>query len=162
MFLRTETLASKKLIGQSITMSFSNNKTFELWRSFMPRKKEIKNIIGDELYSAEVYPRGFFENFDPSTTFDKWALVEVSDLNEIPEGMKTLTLDGLYAVFLHIGPASEGEKTYRYIFTEWLPGSAYALDDRPHFTVMGEKYKREDPDSEEEIWIPIQGKSKKE
>jgi AraC family transcriptional regulator len=29
------------------------------------------------------------------------------------------------------------------------------LDQRPHVEVMGEKYKNNDPDSEEEIWIPI-------
>jgi AraC family transcriptional regulator len=33
--------------------------------------------------------------------------------------------------------------------------SAFLLDDRPHFAVMGAKYKSEDPSSEEEIWIPI-------
>jgi hypothetical protein len=29
------------------------------------------------------------------------------------------------------------------------------LNKRPHFAKMGEKYKNEDPDSEEELWIPI-------
>jgi AraC family transcriptional regulator len=29
------------------------------------------------------------------------------------------------------------------------------LDDRPHFEVLGEKYKNNDPTSEKEIWIPI-------
>ena len=57
--------------------------------------------------------------------------------------------------FLHRGPASEGMKTYQYIFQTWLPVSGYRLDDRPHFAVMGEKYKKEDPDSEEEIWVPV-------
>jgi len=32
------------------------------------------------------------------------------------------------------------------------------LDDRPHFEVLGDKYKNADPDSEEEIWIPIRTK----
>jgi AraC family transcriptional regulator len=39
-----------------------------------------------------------------------------------------------------------------------LPNSAYALDDRAHFEVLGEKYKNNDPSSEEEIWIPIKVK----
>lgn len=37
----------------------------------------------------------------------------------------------------------------------WLPASDYNLDNRPHFEVLGEKYKNNDPTSEEEIWIPI-------
>ena len=34
----------------------------------------------------------------------------------------------------------------------------YTLDDRPHFEILGEKYKNQDPDSEEELWIPIKPK----
>jgi AraC family transcriptional regulator len=29
------------------------------------------------------------------------------------------------------------------------------LDNKPHFEIMGDQYKNEDPDSEEELWIPI-------
>lgn len=39
-----------------------------------------------------------------------------------------------------------------YIFATWLPSSAYVLDNRPHFEVLGAKYKSNDPGSEEEIW----------
>jgi AraC family transcriptional regulator len=39
-----------------------------------------------------------------------------------------------------------------------LPNSAYELDDREHFELLGEKYKNNDPNSEEEIWIPIRPK----
>jgi AraC family transcriptional regulator len=39
-----------------------------------------------------------------------------------------------------------------------LPNSNYHLDDRPHFEILGEKYKNADPGSEEEIWIPIKAK----
>ena len=73
--------------------------------------------------------------------------------------METLTLKGgLYAVFLYRGVASKGEEMYRYIFGTWLPGSDFLLDNRPHFAVMGDKYKKEDPASEEELWIPIKPK----
>jgi AraC family transcriptional regulator len=61
----------------------------------------------------------------------------------------------MYAVFIHKGPASKGPETYNYIFGTWLPGSDYILDSRPHFALMGEKYKNDDPASEEEIWIPV-------
>jgi AraC family transcriptional regulator len=62
---------------------------------------------------------------------------------------------GLYAVFIHKGAASEGKRTFSYIFGPWLPASEYSIDDRPHFEILGKKYKNEDPCSEEEIWIPI-------
>ena len=38
------------------------------------------------------------------------------------------------------------------------PNSDYKPDDRPHFELLGAKYKNDDPDSEEEIWIPIKRK----
>jgi AraC family transcriptional regulator len=156
---RIETLSEKKLIGKRMIMSYSKNKTFELWRSFMPRRKEIHNNIGKELYSIEVYTPLYFNNFNSDAKFEKWAAIEVMDFQTIPDKMEAITLpDGLYAVFAHKGTASAGPKTYQYIFGTWLPNSQYVLDNRPHFAVMGEKYKNDDPNSEEEIWIPIKKK----
>ena len=157
---RIEIAREKKLIGKHITMSFLENKTFELWSSFMPRRKEIKNQIGSDLYSLEVFTTGHFNEFDPKEHFEKWAAVEVPDFNDIPEEMEGLIIPAeLYAVFIHKGDQIEAHKTYHSIFVEWLPNSEYTVDDRPHFAIMGNKYKKNDPDSEEEIWIPIKNKS---
>lgn len=162
MHLRLETLTEKKLVGKRIKMSFAGNKTFELWRAFMPRRREIENAVGAELYSVEIYDPGFHSPFDPQREFEKWAAVEVADFTRVPDRMESLTIpEGLYAVFLHRGPAREGERTYRYIFENWLPGSGFSLDDRPHFAVMGEKYKPDAADSEEEIWIPVKPQDEK-
>jgi AraC family transcriptional regulator len=156
---RIETLKEKKLVGKRIKMSISNNKTKELWQDFMPRRQEIKNKIGSDLFSVEVYPQNFIINFNPETEFDKWATIEVKNFNAIPMEMETIIFPtGLYAVFIHKGPTSKGPKTYEYIFRTWLPNSIFLLDNRPHFAVMGEKYKQEVNDSEEEIWIPIKRK----
>ena len=156
---RFETITEKLLVGQRVKMSYLNNKTFELWRKFMPSRKEIKNSISTELYSVEVYPPQFFENFSNEVEFEKWAAIEVTSLDKLPNEMESLILPtGLYAVFIHKGPASSGPKTYQYIFETWIPSSEYQLDNRPHFALMGDKYKNEDPDSEEEIWIPVKKK----
>lgn len=149
-------LEEKKLVGKKCRMSAAENRTGELWRSFMPDRDLITNRIGTALYSAEVFDPSFFNNFDPERKFEKWAAVEVADFNAVPEGMETLVFPaGLYAVFLHKGPAANAPKTYGYIYNEWIPASEYSLDDRPHCAVMGKKYKAESPDSEEEIWIPL-------
>jgi AraC family transcriptional regulator len=153
---RIEILPEKKFVGKRIKMSFSNNQTHELWKSFMPSRREIKNNIGSDLYSVEVYEPLYFNNFNPEKEFDKWAAVEVTDFEKVPDDMDTLILPrGLYAVFLHKGAAGKGPETYQYIFGTWLPASDFLLDNRPHFAVMGEKYKNDDPDSEEEVWIPV-------
>ncbi len=159
MFQRIASSPTKKLIGQKTTLSFSENKTFALWNKFMPRKKEIKNVIGSELFSVEIYPDNFFSVFNPITPFEKWAAVEVSENETVPTEMESLIIqEGWYAVFIHKGLASDGPITYNYIFKEWLPQSEYELDNRPHMAIMGEKYKNDSPDSEEEIWIPVKEK----
>jgi len=64
---------------------------------------------------------------------------------------------GLYAVFDYKG-SSNDISIFQYIFGTWLQNSDFLLDDRPHFEVLGDKYKNADPNSEEEIWIPIKKK----
>jgi len=152
--------AEKKLIGKQLKMSLADNKTFELWRGFMPRRKEIRNNLTNDLFSMQVYDKSFdFRKFDHEATFEKWAAIEVSNFDMIPEKMESYSLpEGLYAVFMYKGAASQGADMFRYIFGTWLPGSDYLLDNRPHFEILGEKYKHEDPESEEEIWIPIKPK----
>lgn len=151
-----KTITPKKLIGQSLKMSFANNRTSELWRSFIPRRNEVKNTTGTELYSLQVYQKDHFQKFNPANEFVKYALVEVLDYDHIPDNMQTFDLQGgLYAVFQYKGPVSDGPKVFQYILGVWLPNSGYVLDNRPHFEVLGEKYSNTSPDSEEEIWIPI-------
>lgn len=160
MFLRLETLHEKKLVGKSLRMSLAQNDTFRLWNSFMPQRNQIKNIVSTELHAVQVYDTpDYFKNFDPARIFTKWALIEVSEFNDIPSDMKPYTIKGgRYAIFLHKGSPKEFAKTFRLIFEEWLPSSDYELDHREHFEVLGNKYKNNDPNSEEEIWIPIRPK----
>lgn len=126
----------------------------------MPRRNEILNKTGNDLFSLQIYSEDYFSGaFNPDMAFEKWACAPVSDFSFIPDGMEGLTLpEGLYAVFLYRGRASDGPKIFQYIFGDWLPGSDFKLDYRPHFERLGEKYKNDDPESEEEIWIPVRRK----
>ena len=152
---RIETLNEKKLIGKRLAMSFANYKISELWRSFTPRRKEITNNLTNDLVSLAVYKPTYFADFKPTNEFEKWATVEVSNFDNVPSEMETLTLKGgLYAVFDYKGLNTD-DSIYHYIYREWIPNSDYDLDNRPHFEILGKKYKNGDPESEEEIWIPI-------
>ncbi len=148
------TLAEKKLIGKRLRMSLAANRIGELWGSFMPHRKEITNTLTSDLISLQVYawPVDFG---DLTREFEKWAAVEVADFESVPQGMETFTLPGgLYAVF-HYKGSSADTRIFAYIFGTWLPASAYRLENRPHFEVLGSKYRNNDPESEEDIWIPI-------
>lgn len=153
---RIETLEAKKLVGKSLRMSLTNNKSGVLWSSFIPKLKEIDSMISNDKFSLQVYEPNYFDNFNPDREFLKWALVEVSDYGNLPSDLEAFKLEGgLYAVFIHIGDTKEFYKTSQYIFGVWLPNSEYVLDNRPHFEILGEKTKKDDPNSEEEVWIPI-------
>jgi len=157
---RVAIVKEKKLIGKRLTMSLSDNKTGELWRSFMPRRKEITNPLTNDFISMAIYKPTHFADFKPTNEFERWAAVEVADFDNVPTEMETFVLpSGQYAVFLHKGDTKEFAKTFQFILGTWLPNSAYLLDDRPHFEVLGDKYKNDDPTSEEEIWIPIRLKN---
>lgn len=155
---RIENISAKKLIGKNILMSLVENKTAELWKSFMSQRNEIKNALSLELISMQVYAPSHFIEFNPSNEFEKWACTEVSNFDILPTGMQTFTLEGgMYAVFEYKGSSAD-PSIFQYIYGVWLPKSMYLLDHRPHFEVLGAKYKNNDSNSEEEIWIPIKAK----
>lgn len=151
------TLTEKKLVGKRVLMSLAENKTPTLWRSFMPHRKDIKNTISNEIISMSTYSEPLRLG-DLQQNFYKWAAVEVSDFDTVPDEMETFILkSGLYTVF-HYQGLSTDNRIFIHIFGTWLPNSIYELDDRPHFEILGDKYKNGDPNSEEDIWIPIRPK----
>lgn len=151
-------LQPKKLVGLSITMSLTNNLTGQLWQQFGPLIKQVPNRLTSDKISMQMYPSNYYTAFSPTNEFEKWATVEVDSFDNIPKELNAFELTGgLYAVFAYKG-SSDDPTIFQYIFSEWLPQSTYAIDDRPHFEVLGQNYRNNDPNSEEEIWIPIKEK----
>lgn len=150
-----KTLAPKTLIGIHREMSVTKDETGLLWRDFMPQFKSLNGDQQHDLYSLQHYPDSYFTSFAPDNTFTKWAAVELTRDIKIPQGFKQLDFaGGLYAVFHYKGLSSD-KRIFQYIYSQWLPNSAYEIDNRPHFELLGEKYKNNDPTSEEHIFIPI-------
>lgn len=158
MFLRTETILEKKLIGLRTRLTQKTNieKTVPLWKELMPQRHEIPNKKGTDLYSVQLFDSVPNHSFKPNTEFEKWAAVEVTSFDSMNKQFETLIIPkGMYAVFLHKGLLIDFPKTLDFIYSQWLPNSGYMLDHRPHFDVMGEKYSPTSLNSEEEIWVPI-------
>ncbi len=149
-----KTFPTTKLIGKKLSITYSNYRVFELWSSFMPRRKEIQNAIGTDLYNIQINTIGF--SFGLHEPFIKWAAIPVSNFDFVPEGMETLEIqESLYAVFNYKGDQSNALAFFNAIYTEWLPSSNYLLDSRPQFEILGSRYKFNNSESEEEIWIPV-------
>lgn len=152
---KIELVAEKKLVGTHLTVSLSQYDVSPLWKGFGPRRREIANTVSTDLISMSVYPAGYFSEFNPKANFEKWAAAEVLNFNDVPAGMKTFILpSGLYAVFSYKGLNTD-HRIFDYIFRTWIPNSKYQVDNRPHFEVLGAKYKNNDPASEEDIFVPI-------
>ena len=148
-------IPEKKLVGKKVTVSIANYTVSELWKSFMPFRDKIANRTVSDLISMSVYSADYFSAFSPVREFEKWATVEVKNFDNVPEEFQTFIIpEGKYAVF-HYKGLNTDFTIFEYIFRTWLPNSGYELDHRPHFEILGAKYKNNDPDSEEEICIPV-------
>lgn len=158
MFMDSEIVEvnQKIIVGMKLEMSLLENQTQTLWQRFMPKLNSISNRLDNNLISMSIYSYDYFQSFNPSNRFMKWAGVEVSDEQTLSDGLEIIKIpQGSYVRFLYQGLPSQAGPFFQSIFQEWFPKSGYRLDKRPHFEVMGDKYKNNDPSSEEMIYIPI-------
>lgn len=148
-------LEPMKLVGLCREMSQVSDETSLLWREFSARRAEVTNRASNDSISLRVYPEDVAQIFDPTARIYRWAAVEVRDFETIPDGMTAwTTAGGLYAVFVHQGPATD-LSTFEFIFGEWLPESDFDLDHREHFEILPAAYRPLDPQAREEICVPI-------
>ncbi len=146
-----------RLIGMRQQVALADNRLPALWQQFGPRVKEIVGADTSVFYNLKHFPPAMdWQAFNPQTPFEHWAAVAVSAEAEAPPGMAAMVIaPGLYAMFLHVGPASAFEQTLQAIFGQWLPASDYLLDSRPHFEILDADYRPDDPQGSEEVWIPV-------
>jgi AraC family transcriptional regulator len=78
---RIEERAPGRFIGMYMEMSLMEDQTGKLWRKFMPRRHEILHRANTAVVSLQVYPKGYFLDFDPSRVFVKWSLAEVGNVS---------------------------------------------------------------------------------
>lgn len=154
---RIVNVPARTVVGMRRRMTLSDDRTFELWRGFRPRICEIESRVGNYSISIQVFDGGKpYENLGPDIEFERWAAVEVSGVQAIPDGMESRTLaSGEYAIFIHRGLPAMFFNTFQFIFGDWFPRSGFELDRRDSFEILGEKYDPFDINSEEEIWMPI-------
>lgn len=144
------------LSGVKSEMNFANHQPQKLWQQLMPvvsRNFAVRPV----LYSVEVYPNAnFFTEFHPQAPFEKWAAIEESAHFSPIESWERLEIPtGKYAVFIFRGTQAGVPDFYQKILRQWLPEAGLVLDHRPHFARMDARYINGNPESEEEIWIPI-------
>lgn len=157
MEVRLETLPPRHLAGLRAVMTFSDDQTPALWRRFMPHRHAVAGRVGAHLVSVHRFEAPLEGPPTPHTRFTRWAAAEVTPGTEPPDGLEACTLaGGLYAVFVHRGPATAFAQTLRAFFETWLPASGYTMDAaRARFEVLPPGYRPDDPDAEEEVYLPV-------
>jgi AraC family transcriptional regulator len=103
-----------------------------LWKEeFMPRIGEIRSVTNPDVFY------GVTGNYDAATgEFDYLAGLEVSDIDNIPDGMESWSIpEQTYAVF----PARLDiiMQIYEQLYSKWLPESGYQMVDCPGFEYYG-------------------------
>jgi AraC family transcriptional regulator len=82
----------------------------------------------------------FYDNFNPTAAFEYWTAVVTTDFENIPEGMVSYNQQWLLCCFLLI-KVMRMERLLRLNIFLLVTSSEYVLDHRPHFEILGDKYK---------------------
>ena len=151
-------LPERHFIGKFIQSPINTAATQELWKSFMPLRKQI-NAISEELFSVIVPTEDTRKSgqLTMHSTVDKWAAVEVDPSYPTPENLDRLIIPaGDYLSFEYVGRASDYGPFIGNIHGNILPQNGFAFDMRPQFEVMGAEYLGHDnPNSRETLYVPV-------
>ncbi len=151
----------RSLVGIHCQTSSVQNNVPMLWQVFMRRQHEIDNSLDNGQFGVSGYKDFDPTQFSTNTMIDKWAAIEVSAVETIPEYMVAYELSGgTYARFSHRGGKRNVQMSFEYIYSTWLPNSIYEIDNRDHFEYYPKDYKGpENLASELFIFLPIKLKN---
>jgi AraC family transcriptional regulator len=141
------------VIGMHYRGKNENNEIPQLWQALGPRFQALENVANQQV----AY--GISANMDEKTKeFDYVAGFEVSDPEDIPEGMVRWEVPAAeYVVFTTTLPAI-GD-TFHQAYDNWLPQSGYQPTGGPEFELYDERFDPQDPDSKFDLYIPVERKS---
>jgi AraC family transcriptional regulator len=127
----------------------------KLWQEYMPRRHEIKNTTSE--YNLGVtFDIPANENAR-SDEMNYLAGTQVSNFDHIPSSMDKIVIPaGNCAVFTHKGELEKFGDTMMFIFGSWLPQSGKKMRNAPIIEMYDERFKLNQPDSEIDVYIPIE------
>lgn len=136
------------VVGMKYRGENKNNEIAQMWQEFIPRIKEIKHMIKNDL------SYGVCSDLEETEVFEYVAGMEVERAADIPEGMVSWTVpEQKYAVFACTLPTLHA--AYEHAFQTWLPQSGYVRGDSFDFELYDEEFDPAVEDSQMYIYIPI-------
>lgn len=144
-----------KVVGLSTVLHVSEigQRIPPLWQLMGEEWKGIPNLISPaQSFGLEFYP---FE-FKETKTFCYMACYAVSSLETIPDFMCAKIIPaGKHAVFTHKGSIAAIDKTFSFIYSEWLPNSGHKMRAEYDFEFYDHRFKGIAEDSELDIYLPV-------
>ncbi len=141
-----------KIVGIATQYDDGDLSLPKLWSAFRPYRDSIPNRAGKDFF-------GIYESYEESedeTRFVYICSAQVSNFDDVPEGMITRELEAqTYARFTHTGPIANLENTLRYIWGSWLPKSNYEYADKPDFELLPAGFNDADPENVIYLNIPV-------
>lgn len=131
-----------------------------LWQKFFPQIGQITDRMGNEMYGVSECYNTLKSNFSYS------AGVKVRDGSIPKDGLQAVDIPAsLYATFdhqvrresLHL----ELQRTMKFIWGTWFPGSKYEFNGTPDFELYGDRFDGANLSGVIEIHIPIREMPKK-
>ncbi|MFV0393794.1 MAG: AraC family transcriptional regulator [Coprobacillaceae bacterium] len=156
--VKTVDYRSIQIIGYQVNTKYGFITIPKAWRKLQKTKHLIENRldfdyqIGINDYSKEL------ECNEKQPTFDHYAGVEVSNINQIPDGMVGKILPpSKYVIFYLRGNQKESmQPIIEYIYRVWFPESTCVFNEELQFDFerCGEEIDK-NGESDIEIWVPI-------
>jgi AraC family transcriptional regulator len=120
----------------------------QLWRTFGPRIEEIVNVVNPTV------SYGLTSTYQEKKGFTYIACVQVSRIEQVPQGMTSFTVpEQLYVVF----PCNLAKfrKIYYGVRKQWAPENGYELTLGPEFERYDDSYNPRNRNSEFEMYLPV-------
>lgn len=138
-------------IGVDTSVQKASQDCPKVWQTFMERYKEIKNYVGGmKNYGVAINPN------EKECTFRYVASAEVSEFEDIPEGMEKVEIpEENYFVFLHKGKLDKLGQTYGAIMEEMEKEPKKKQKEEFWVEFYDHRWKKDKDESEFEIWIPV-------
>lgn len=121
-----------------------------LWDEFVPRMEEIQHKVSGLAYGVIQQTK------EKTDLLEYYAAVEVSDINDLPEGMVSVEIPAsTYAKFTHKGNVASINNTVNYVYSSWLMQSDKRHTYGADLEIYGEEYIPDSDDSVVYYSIPI-------
>jgi len=121
-----------------------------LWDEFVPRMEEIQHKVSGLACGVIQQTK------EKTDLLEYYAAVEVSDINDLPEGMVSVEIPvSTYAKFTHKGNVASINNTVNYVYSSWLMQSDKRHTYGADLEIYGEEYIPDSDDSVVYYSIPI-------